>query len=86
MSAGLLKSPDEMVDMLHSLLLRYPAVVALIDPLRREVWNSLLSGARDECRTFLLGLYMFSVSGAVLEQAILLSEKDLAMTELRRFS
>uniref|UniRef100_A0A672YRK1 phosphopyruvate hydratase n=1 Tax=Sphaeramia orbicularis TaxID=375764 RepID=A0A672YRK1_9TELE len=29
-------SPDELVDMYHTLISKYPAVVALIDPLRRE--------------------------------------------------
>ena len=35
--AGSLKSPDELVDMYQALLLKYPAVAALIQPLRKEV-------------------------------------------------
>ena len=34
---GSLKSPDELVDMYQALLLKYPAVAALIQPLRKEV-------------------------------------------------
>ncbi|CAL9688276.1 unnamed protein product [Knipowitschia caucasica] len=33
---AVLKSPDETVDLLQSLLLKFPSVVLLIDPLRRE--------------------------------------------------
>ena len=34
---GTPKSPDELVDMYEALISKYPAVVALIDPLRKEV-------------------------------------------------
>lgn len=37
MMAGSLKSPDELVDMLVGLISKYPAIVALIDPFRKEV-------------------------------------------------
>ncbi len=36
-ATGVLKSPDELVDMYQTLISKYPAVVALIDPFRREV-------------------------------------------------
>uniref|UniRef100_A0A3B4Y3T4 Enolase 4 n=1 Tax=Seriola lalandi dorsalis TaxID=1841481 RepID=A0A3B4Y3T4_SERLL len=36
-STGVLKSPDELVDMYQTLVSKYPAVVALINPFRREV-------------------------------------------------
>lgn len=36
-ATGVLKSPDELVDLYQTLFSKYPAVVALIDPLRREV-------------------------------------------------
>lgn len=36
-ASGALKSPDELVDMYQTLISKYPAVVALIDPFRREV-------------------------------------------------
>lgn len=36
-STGVLKSPDELVDLYQGLISKYPAVVALIDPLRKEV-------------------------------------------------
>ncbi|KAI4812373.1 hypothetical protein KUCAC02_023771 [Chaenocephalus aceratus] len=35
-ATGVLKTPDELVDMYQTLVSKYPAVVALIDPLRRE--------------------------------------------------
>lgn len=36
-ATGSLKSPDELVDCYQTLIGKYPAVVALIDPFRREV-------------------------------------------------
>lgn len=36
-ASGSLKSPDELVDFYQTLIGKYPAVVALIDPFRREV-------------------------------------------------
>lgn len=35
--AGTLKSPDELVEMFVGLISKYPAIVALIDPFRKEV-------------------------------------------------
>ncbi|KAG2462371.1 ENO4 Enolase, partial [Polypterus senegalus] len=49
---GTAKSPDEMVDVLVDLLNRYPAVIALIDPLRREdkeQWTSLYRAVQSKC-------------------------------------
>ncbi|KAM9847481.1 enolase 4 [Aulostomus maculatus] len=51
-AAGLLKSPEELVNMYQSLLSKYPAVVALIDPLRREdtdQWQKLSNVIGDSC-------------------------------------
>uniref|UniRef100_A0A8C6TQE2 Enolase 4 n=1 Tax=Neogobius melanostomus TaxID=47308 RepID=A0A8C6TQE2_9GOBI len=51
-SSGLLKSPDEMVDLLQSLVLKNPAVVVLIDPLRREdveQWERLSAALAGSC-------------------------------------
>uniref|UniRef100_A0A8C6PNT2 phosphopyruvate hydratase n=1 Tax=Nothobranchius furzeri TaxID=105023 RepID=A0A8C6PNT2_NOTFU len=49
---GVLKSPDELVDLYQSLISRYPAVVALIDPFRREdtkQWEQLSRVLGDSC-------------------------------------
>ncbi|XP_068584203.1 enolase 4 isoform X1 [Cebidichthys violaceus] len=51
-SAGVLKSPDELVDVYQTLTSRYPAVVALIDPFRREdidQWEKLSNVIGDSC-------------------------------------
>lgn len=37
MMEGTLKSPDELVDTFVGLINKYPAIVALIDPFRKEV-------------------------------------------------
>ncbi|KAK7901659.1 hypothetical protein WMY93_018428 [Mugilogobius chulae] len=50
--SGLLKSPDEMVDLLVTLVTKNPGVVVLIDPLRREdreQWERLSSSLSDSC-------------------------------------
>ncbi|CAL8255620.1 unnamed protein product [Lota lota] len=50
--AGSLKSPDELVDVYQALLLKYPAVVALIQPLRKEdvdQWERLSSVIGASC-------------------------------------
>lgn len=36
-ATGSLRSPDELVDFYQTLISKYPAVVALIDPFRKEV-------------------------------------------------
>ncbi|KAF7667842.1 hypothetical protein LDENG_00040830 [Lucifuga dentata] len=51
-STGVLKSPDELVDLYQALISKYPAVVALIDPLRKEdvdQWEKLSSVIGDSC-------------------------------------
>ncbi|XP_053188646.1 enolase 4 [Scomber japonicus] len=51
-STGVLKSPDELADMYQTLISKYPAVVALIDPFRREdteQWEKLSSVIGDSC-------------------------------------
>ncbi|KAF6737405.1 Enolase-like protein ENO4 [Oryzias melastigma] len=51
-AAGVLKSPDELVDLYQTLLHRHPAVVALIDPFRREdkeQWEKLSSAVGNAC-------------------------------------
>ncbi|XP_034408276.1 enolase 4 [Cyclopterus lumpus] len=51
-ATGVLKSPDELVDMYQTLISKYPAVVALIDPFRREdidQWEKLSNGIGDSC-------------------------------------
>ncbi|KAK9542002.1 hypothetical protein VZT92_002006 [Zoarces viviparus] len=51
-ATGVLKSPDELVDMYQSLVSKYPAVVALIDPFRREdidQWEKLSNMLGDSC-------------------------------------
>uniref|UniRef100_A0A671UPC5 Enolase 4 n=1 Tax=Sparus aurata TaxID=8175 RepID=A0A671UPC5_SPAAU len=51
-AAGALKSPDELVDMYQTLISKYPVVVALIDPFRREdkhQWEKLSNGIGDSC-------------------------------------
>ncbi|XP_071337637.1 enolase 4 isoform X2 [Trachinotus anak] len=51
-ATGVLKSPDELVDMYQTLVTKYPAVVALINPLRREDivhWEKLSNVIGDSC-------------------------------------
>lgn len=51
-TAGVLKSPDELVDVYQSLVSKYPAIVALINPFRREDkvhWEKLSSVIGDSC-------------------------------------
>ncbi|MBN3324368.1 ENO4 Enolase, partial [Atractosteus spatula] len=51
-STGTSKSPDEMVDMYVELTSRYPGVIALIDPLRkedREQWDKLYTTIGHRC-------------------------------------
>ncbi|XP_070834147.1 enolase 4 isoform X1 [Chaetodon trifascialis] len=51
-ATGVLKSPDELVDIYHTLISRYPAVVALIDPFRREdidQWEKLRNVIGNSC-------------------------------------
>ncbi|XP_029306459.1 enolase 4 isoform X2 [Cottoperca gobio] len=51
-ATGVLKSPDELLDMYQTLISRYPAVVALIDPFRREdidQWEKLNNVLGDSC-------------------------------------
>ncbi|XP_067465400.1 enolase 4 isoform X1 [Thunnus thynnus] len=51
-ATGVLKSPDELVDMYQALISKYPAVVALIDPFRREdtnQWEKLSNVIGDSC-------------------------------------
>ncbi|XP_071370895.1 enolase 4 [Centroberyx affinis] len=51
-ATGGLKSPDELVDTYQALISKYPAVVALIDPLRREdvdQWEKLSSAIGGSC-------------------------------------
>ncbi|XP_049926794.1 enolase 4 [Epinephelus moara] len=49
---GVLKSPDELVDLYQNLISKYPAVVALIDPFRREdidQWEKLCNVIGGSC-------------------------------------
>uniref|UniRef100_A0A3B5AL77 phosphopyruvate hydratase n=1 Tax=Stegastes partitus TaxID=144197 RepID=A0A3B5AL77_9TELE len=51
-ATGVLKCPDELVDMYQSLICKYPAVVALIDPFRREdtdQWEKLSKTTGGSC-------------------------------------
>ncbi|XP_070697720.1 enolase 4 [Pempheris klunzingeri] len=51
-ATGIFKSPDELVDIYQTLISKYPAVVALIDPFRREdidQWEKLSSMIGDSC-------------------------------------
>ncbi|KAM9727559.1 enolase 4 [Menidia menidia] len=51
-ATGLLKTPDELVDTYQTLVHKYPAVVALIDPFRREderQWERLCEAVGDSC-------------------------------------
>uniref|UniRef100_A0A3P8RYF0 Enolase 4 n=1 Tax=Amphiprion percula TaxID=161767 RepID=A0A3P8RYF0_AMPPE len=51
-ATGVLKSPDELVDMYQTLICKYPAMVALIDPFRREdtdQWEKLSKVTGHSC-------------------------------------
>uniref|UniRef100_A0A3Q4HUG1 Enolase 4 n=1 Tax=Neolamprologus brichardi TaxID=32507 RepID=A0A3Q4HUG1_NEOBR len=51
-ATGVLKSPDELVDLYQTLISKYPAVVALIDPFRKEdrdQWEKLSSMIGNSC-------------------------------------
>ncbi|XP_069579122.1 enolase 4 [Brachyistius frenatus] len=51
-TTGVLKSPDELVDVYQTLISKYPAVVAIIDPFRREdtdQWEKLSNAIGDSC-------------------------------------
>ncbi|KAM8924765.1 enolase 4 [Pelodytes ibericus] len=50
--SGTLKTPDEMVDMYLDLINRYPSVLALLDPLRKEdilQWQNLDKALASKC-------------------------------------
>ncbi|XP_048362784.1 enolase 4 isoform X2 [Sphaerodactylus townsendi] len=52
---GTLKNPDEMVDMYVNLINKFPSIVALIDPLRKEdaqQWENLCSNLGSKCYLF----------------------------------
>ncbi|XP_071605612.1 enolase 4 isoform X3 [Heliangelus exortis] len=49
---GTFKSPDEMVDMYVDLIKKFPFIIALIDPLRkedREQWNNICCALHSKC-------------------------------------
>ncbi|XP_050814954.1 enolase 4 isoform X3 [Gopherus flavomarginatus] len=49
---GTLKSPDEMVDMYVDLINKYPSIIALIDPLRKEdgqQWSNICNAVGSRC-------------------------------------
>ncbi|NXG33944.1 ENO4 Enolase, partial [Dromaius novaehollandiae] len=49
---GTFKSPDEMVDMYVELINKFPSIIALVDPLRkedREQWNNLCCALGSKC-------------------------------------
>ncbi|XP_027141593.1 enolase 4 isoform X2 [Larimichthys crocea] len=51
-ATGVLKTPDELVDLYQTLITKYPAVVALIDPFRREdkeQWEKLSNAIGHSC-------------------------------------
>ncbi|XP_032397888.1 enolase 4 isoform X2 [Etheostoma spectabile] len=51
-ATGVLKSPDELVDLYQTLISKYPVVVALIDPFRREdidQWEKLSNAIGNSC-------------------------------------
>ncbi|XP_077205998.1 enolase 4 isoform X2 [Paroedura picta] len=50
--SGTLKNPDEMVDMYVNLIHKFPSIIALIDPLRKEdtqQWENLCSNLGSKC-------------------------------------
>ncbi|XP_067417392.1 enolase 4 [Emydura macquarii macquarii] len=49
---GTFKSPDEMVDMYVDLINKYPSIIALVDPLRKEdgqQWSSICNALGSRC-------------------------------------
>ncbi|NXP50997.1 ENO4 Enolase, partial [Heliornis fulica] len=49
---GMFKSPDEMVDMYVELINKFPSIIALIDPLRKEdrqQWSSICQALGSKC-------------------------------------
>ncbi|XP_010284808.1 PREDICTED: enolase-like protein ENO4 [Phaethon lepturus] len=49
---GMFKSPDEMVDMYVELINKFPSIIALIDPLRKEdrqQWDNMYCALRSKC-------------------------------------
>uniref|UniRef100_A0A8C3RJ37 Enolase 4 n=1 Tax=Chelydra serpentina TaxID=8475 RepID=A0A8C3RJ37_CHESE len=49
---GTLKSPDEMVDMYVDLINKYPSIIALVDPLRKEddqQWSNICNAVGSRC-------------------------------------
>ncbi|XP_029466606.1 enolase 4 [Rhinatrema bivittatum] len=49
---GSFKSPDEMVDMYLDLIARYPSIIALVDPLRKEdeeQWSNIYNAIGSKC-------------------------------------
>ncbi|XP_048863006.1 enolase 4 isoform X3 [Brienomyrus brachyistius] len=70
--SGSAKTPDELVDMYKHLMHRYPALIALIDPLRKkdhEQWQSLCRALRPTCH--LLCDTTFSPTTALLTEGTL---------------
>ncbi|KGL90536.1 Enolase-like ENO4, partial [Charadrius vociferus] len=52
MLTGMFKSPDEMVDMYVELINKFPFIIALIDPLRKEdrqQWNNICRALGSKC-------------------------------------
>ncbi|GFS07021.1 enolase-like protein ENO4 [Elysia marginata] len=67
-TTGNLKSPDDMVDFWGDIVLKYPALIAIIDPLRGEdlePWVRL--GERVSDGVFVIGDRFYSRPGLVLE-------------------
>ncbi|KAK3765998.1 hypothetical protein RRG08_002241 [Elysia crispata] len=63
---GTLKSPDDMVDFWGDIVLKYPALIAIIDPLRGEDNESwLLLGERISDGVFVIGDRFFHRPGLV---------------------
>ncbi|XP_071486736.1 enolase 4-like [Diadema antillarum] len=59
-TAGLMKTPDDMVEFYADLISRYPAVVALIDPFRKqdcEPWSKLCERLSEKC--YIIGEHVF---------------------------
>ncbi|XP_038266388.1 enolase 4 [Dermochelys coriacea] len=49
---GTLKSPDEMVDLYVDLINKYPSIIALVDPLRKEdgqQWSNICNAVGSRC-------------------------------------
>ncbi|XP_068115498.1 enolase 4 [Hyperolius riggenbachi] len=89
--SGAWKSPEEMVDLYVDLISRYPAVTALVDPLRKEdssQWETLAKALGDRCyiitdvasrsvSNLLQGGILPASSGAVLKHANQTTVSDL---------